>query len=137
MEWPAQAFPESDAPIIIGILGEDPFSPYLQEVIAGEKMKGHSLVVRHYNDVEEIQTCHMLFINVGSTAKLERILEKLEGRSILTVSDADNFIEEGGMIRFVTIDKKIRFQINPAAVKAAGLTISSKLLSLAEIITPK
>jgi hypothetical protein len=49
----------------------------------------------------------------------------------LTVGDTDRFVETGGMINFVKEGKKIRFEINEAAAKRAGLRVSSKLLSLA------
>jgi hypothetical protein len=66
----------------------------------------------------------------------EDVLARLKHRPILTVSDADRFAERGGMIRFVTDRSRIRLQINPAAAEAAHLTISSKLLRVAEVITP-
>jgi hypothetical protein len=57
----------------------------------------------------------------------------LNDANILTVSEGetDDFIKAGGMINLVIVDNKIRFQINDNAAKKAGLTISSKLLSLA------
>jgi hypothetical protein len=39
------------------------------------------------------------------------------------------------MIRFVTIDNKIRLRVNVEAARAAGLTISSKLLRPAQIVS--
>jgi hypothetical protein len=60
----------------------------------------------------------------------------LKGRSILTVGESDSFGNSGGMIRFMTTQNKIRFRINTEAAKAANLTISAKLLRLAEIVPP-
>jgi len=62
------------------------------------------------------------------------ILAGLNQRPILTVSDADGFAQRGGMIRFVTDRNRIRLQLNLAATEAAHLTISSKLLRVAEIV---
>lgn len=138
VEWPVQALPEAGSPLVIGILGDDPaFSAYLKEVVAGEKVLGHPLVIKIFEDIKAIKKCHILFISKTESHKLKRIMASLRGRSILTVSDADNFMGYGGMIRFVTLDKKVRFQINPDVAKAAELNISSKLLSLAEIISLK
>ncbi len=66
--------------------------------------------------------------------KLKSIMADLNGRSILTVSDMEDFARNRGMIRLFTSDNKIRFRINPEAAKAANVTISSKLLRLAEIV---
>lgn len=134
VEWPSNAFPTEETPIIIGILGEDPFGPYLDEVLAGEKVNGRSIVVVRYKEITEIDRCHILYINIPESERMENILEPLGERNILTISDSDIFIQKGGIIRFINVNNKIRFQINPEAAKAANINISSKLLSLAEIV---
>lgn len=134
VEWPVNAFPETKAPLIIGILGENPFSTYLEEIISGKQVSGHPLVVQQYKEVEEIKTCHVLFINLADTDKLDQTMASLKARSILTVSDRDNFIQEGGMIRFISKNNKIQIQINPEPAKEANLVISSKLLRVAEVV---
>jgi hypothetical protein len=134
-EWPANVFPESQSPLVIGVLGEDPFGGYLDELLRGQRVSNHPLVVRRFHQVEEIRTCHILFVSRSEANKLEQIFAYLKGRNILTVGDADKFAVRGGMIRFVTANNKIRFRINVAAAKAANLTISSKLLRAAEIVT--
>lgn len=136
VEWPPASFPTAQAPLVIGILGKNPFGSYLEELVTGEKVNGHAVTIQYYNSVEEIRACHILFINLAETKKTERAIGDLKGRNILTVSDASDFSAEGGMIRFFTRDNKIKFEINLEASKAAALTISSKLLRLAEIFTP-
>jgi hypothetical protein len=134
--WPTNAFPETQTPLVIGVLGEDPFGTYLDETVRGEEVDKHPLVIQHYRRAEEIKTCHILFISQSETSRLDQILPSLKGRSILTVSDAEGFAQQGGMIRFVTEKGRIRLRINPEAAKAASLTISSKLLRPAEIVAP-
>ena len=134
VEWPAVAFPNSETPLVIGILGEDPFGPYLDETVRGETVHDRPLVVRRFRSVAEITTCHILFISRREDRRLKGILDSLRGRSILTVSDADGFARRGGMIRFVTDHHRIRFRINLEAARAANLTLSSKLLRPAEIV---
>lgn len=133
VEWPASSFSTNQAPLVIGILGENPFGSYLQETVSGEKVNGHPLIVQYYKNLEDIKTCHMLFINIAETNKREQVIAGLRGRNVLTVSDATGFLQEGGMIRFFTRSNKIQLQINLEATKAANLAISSKLLRLAEI----
>lgn len=137
VEWPANALPETKTPLVIGILGENPFGSYLQEIITGEQVNGHPLIVQQYKDAEEIKACHVIFINLTEKNKLEQVIASLKGRSILTVSDDNDFIKQGGMIRFIKKDNKIQFQINPESAKEADLIVSSKLLRLAEIVSLK
>ena len=137
VEWPTNAFSEDQAPLVIGILGEDPFGMYLDQTIVGEKINNHPLIIQRYRNAEEVKICHILFINVSKINHLDQVLASLKGRNILTVSDANSFARKGGVIRFFTEDNKMRLQINLEAAKAANLTISSKLLRLADIIATK
>lgn len=134
VEWPPAVLPEANTPVVIGVLGENPFGSYLGNLISGEQVNGHPIVMQQYKNVEEIKICHILFINETEINKLKQAITTLKGQSILTVSDAPDFIEEGGMVRFVKRNNKLRIQINPLPVKEAGIIISSKLLSVAEII---
>ena len=136
IEWPASSFSTAQSPMVIGILGKDPFGNYLEEVLANEKANGHALIAHHYSTIDELESdCEILYIN-PETPKIETIITKLKGRNILTVSEAPNFIKQGGIVRFYTKDNKIQLQINPEAAKSANLAISSKLLRLAEIVIP-
>ncbi|MBI1767299.1 MAG: YfiR family protein [Bacteroidetes bacterium] len=134
VEWPTTSFQETNA-IVIGVLGDDPFGTYLDEAVRGEEVNGHPLVVQRYRHINDIKACHILFINAAETR--QQVLASLKPKSILTVSDADNFTKQGGMILFFTENKKTRIRINLNATKDANLTISSKLLRLAEIVGPQ
>jgi hypothetical protein len=136
VEWPTDAFVDAQSPIVIGILGDDPFGDSLREIVRDENVDNRPLVIERYQRVQDIKACQILFISQSENKRLEEILAGLKDRSILTVGDFDGFAERGGMIRFVTENNKIRFQINVEAAKTVHLTISSKLLRLAEIITP-
>lgn len=135
VEWPPAAFPDAQTPLIIGVLGDDPFGPYLDETVRHEKVNNRPLIVQRYRRMGEIKTCHVLFVSQSESKRLEKILAGLKGRNILTVGDFEGFAINGGMIRFLTGQNRIRFRINVGAAKAVNLTISSKLLRAAEIIT--
>ena len=135
VQWPAAAFSGASSPIVIGILGEDPFGAYLDETVLGEKVNNRPVEVQRYSRVEDIKTCHILFISRSEAGQLEQILVSLKDRSLLVVGDGDDFARRGGMIRLATIQNKVRLIINVDAAQVANLTISSKLLRSAEILT--
>ena len=134
VEWPAEAFPDSGGPLVIGVLGEDPFGPYLDETVRGETAHGHPIDVRRLERLDEVTGCHILFISRGELDRLTEILATLKGHSVLTVGDAEDFAARGGMIRFMTDRNRIRLRINLEAARGAGLTLSSKLLRSARIV---
>jgi hypothetical protein len=130
VEWPASAFPQGQTSLVIGVLGQDPFGSYLDDTVRGERVNNRPLTVRRYRRLEEIQTCHVLFVSRSEVERMDQILASLKYRKILTVADAEGPAGARVMIRFVTQQNKIRLRINPEAARAANLTISSKLLRL-------
>jgi hypothetical protein len=131
LEWPPEAMGEPGEPFVIGVVGPDPFGSYLDDIIADEKMMAHPMIVKRYTGPEEIERCHILFINVPG--KTTEVLNALKGKSILTVSDDNNFSRNGGVIRFYTQNETIHLEINIRAAKDANLNVSSKLLRIAKI----
>lgn len=134
LAWPPGAFQGPESPIVIGVLGDDPFGPYLDRVVQGERIGNRPLVVRRYSRAEDAAGCNILYISRSEAGELDAVMAKLQGRSLLTVGDFDGFARLGGMVRFSTENGKIRLRINVFAAKAAGLTISSKLLAHATIV---
>jgi hypothetical protein len=138
VEWPGSAFSGSNAPLVIGILGQDAFGRVLDDTVRGEKYNSRPIVVRRCLKVEEAIGCQILFISSSESAKVPEILPQLKGRAILTVGDFDGFVRAGGMVRFSKSPQdKIRLKINADATKAAELSVSGKLLRVAEIIHPE
>lgn len=135
VEWPPASFQGSDDPFVVGILGEDPFGEYLEEVVEGEQTNGRPLSIRRFDTEKDVSDCHVLFVNLADPDQTASILENLKGQSILTIGEQDGFLESGGMVRFISVNSKIHFQINPDASSAADLKISSKLLRVADIVT--
>lgn len=133
--WPESAFPDKHSPFIIGILGADPFRDYLDTVVSGESAANHPILVRRFRNPEDVRDCHILFVRApdADIASLATIRGK---RGMLTVGDSHGFPQAGGMVNFVTRQGKIGLQVNLDAVKDAGLDVSSKLLRLAEIVSP-
>jgi hypothetical protein len=136
VDWPAEAFPDAKAPLVIGILGKDPFGSFLDETVRGETVRGRTFRIVRYRRVEEVKDCHILFISRSESKRLDSILAALKDRPILTVSNGDDFDRPGGIIRFILDENRIRLSIDLEAAQAPGLTISSKLLRSAEIVPP-
>jgi YfiR/HmsC-like len=134
VDWPPQAFTSPTEPFVIGILGTDPFGSRLDETVHGERIEGRPIIVRRFTKVEEIADCQILFIDGSESAQLDPIIRALDHRGILTVSEVDGAALSGVMVQFVTENNRIRLRINVESARAAGLSISSKLLRLADIV---
>jgi len=130
VEWPDSAFSTAESPFILGFLGPDPVADAARQLLRGKSVGGRSLVVREV-DLETAKSCHILFVGRVEEARLAAIVAALRGDPVLLVSDMERFAGRGGMIGLVTAGQKIRFAIDAAAARAAGLTLSSQLLDLA------
>jgi len=125
----------TEAPFVIGVLGDDPFKEFLDNTVRGEKLDARPFVVKHYRVARDAVDCQILFVSGSEARQLPAILEALKDRAVLTVSDVDDFAYRGGMVQFVTENKRIKLKINVDAARAANLTISSKLLRPATIVS--
>ena len=134
VEWPEDR-PEGDrSALVIGVLGVDPFGGALDAAVRDKTVNGRALSVKRFREVKDLAPCQILFISASETRRLPEILSRLGGTPILTVGEPEAFTREGGIIRFVTEDNKVRFEINVEAAERANLRISSKLLALARIV---
>ncbi len=138
VDWQPVAAQDPRAPLLIGILGEDPFGAILDETVRGERLGERPFEIRRLRELTDIAGCNILFISRSENERVAKILAAVQNRPILTVSDGDDFAKRGGMIEFVTDKTRIRLRINLEAAQAANVTISSKLLRVAEIVqTPR
>lgn len=135
VEWPASAFSGSNAPLVISILGYDPFGASLDQSVQGESVDGHKLVVQRYQDASDVKPCQILFINEKESDHTD-LLKSVSGHGTLTVSSDRNFIRQGGMIRFQIDNNRIKLEINADAARQENLLISSKLLRIASVSDP-
>jgi hypothetical protein len=134
VEWPAASFADPQAPLVIGVLGVDPFDDVLDAVVRGEVVKNRPLMVARFRRLEDVTACHILFISPSEEPRYERIAAALQGRAILTVGDSDGFSRSGGIVRFITEKNHVRLRINLGVARSVGLTISSQLLRAAELV---
>jgi hypothetical protein len=134
VEWPNSVSPDPNGPLVIAILGRDPFGAEIDRAIEGKTVNGRRLVIKRFSSLETYEQCHILFVSSSERGNLPRILAAVRTSSVLTVSETDRFAQIGGIINFITIENRIRFEINQAAAARVGLKISSKLLSLGRVV---
>ncbi|MBC7783362.1 MAG: YfiR family protein [Burkholderiales bacterium] len=134
IEWPEGAFASADAPFVVAVLGKDPFNGALEQAMEGKRVGSRAVVVRRYEVGSVIGPCQILFVPLTEESAVINKLPRLVGdRPILTVGESDAFLPLGGIFRFYTEDKKVRFEVSTQPAEQRRLKISSKLLKLARI----
>lgn len=129
VDWPEEAFQGSGSPFVIGILGMDPFDGALDQVARNRNIRGHPIVIRRLDGLDQLEQIHVLYVGKEEATHWDRIREALRGRNILTVGE--EAAGPGPVISFVVLQNRVRFEIDVDAAGRANLKLSSKLLGLA------
>lgn len=135
VEWPADAFRGPRDPMTLCVLGEDPLAGEIEQTVGGKTAMGRQIAVRRLAKLAGLDECRILFVSASEEPRLDQVLAAVAGRAVLTVGEEEGFLRAGGIISFVVRQNRVRFQIDRAAAARAGLTISSRLLELAETVT--
>ena len=125
--WPENIFPTTNSPIVIGVLGADPFGGVLEKTVRDETA-GRPQRVLHVDNLAEAAKCQLIFISKLEDDHEAQWLAVLRRLPILTVGESGHTIERGGVLQFDIKDDRVRFDANWTAMKEAGLKISSPML---------
>src|SRR3954469_12392226 len=131
-EWPKS---DSATRITICVYGNDPFRSSLEDLVRNQIVHGLPVVVNRLAPKEKKwNECQVLFIALTAPVRIEAVLAEVEGRSIVTVGESESFTEIGGMVGLVVDQGRVRFDINLAAIAAAHLQVSSRLVALGRTV---
>jgi hypothetical protein len=130
VRWSTERSPSTES-FEICILGKDPFGGVLDSTVAGESIDGKRIVIRRLTTLQDASQCSVLYIGASEESHLGPILAAAHSMSVLTVSDIHDFAERGGAIGLVSVQGKIRFEVNRRAAQQAHLELSSELLKVA------
>jgi hypothetical protein len=147
VDWPQEKIADNNEPVIIGIIGDDPFGNAF-DPIKDKQAESRKIIIKRFEGLEElkksdhaqlnqkieaIRGCHLLFICRSEKNVVNEIMNLLKGSNVLVVGDTDGFLEsKGGIINFTLQDEKVRFEVDLDAARQANLKIRSQLLRLAQ-----
>jgi len=128
--WPTESFLSETDTFKICVYGESRFGENLNHLLS-KKVQGRSIRIIYKDDLRNISECHILFVSESDKASYYKVASEVP-RNVLTVSDVEGFSSEGGMIEFIRVDNKIKFEINVTQSIKSGIKFRSQLLEVAE-----
>ena len=134
VEWPGLQ-PDSKAPLIVTILGEDDLAADLAGVLSSKLVNGRPVFVRFARRPQDAKGSQILYVASTEVPRMREALAAVDSLPVLTVSDAPGFAQQGGMVGFMAEGGKVHFEVNRAHAEKTGLKLSAKLLALAHLIT--
>lgn len=132
-DWPSEAFADASSPLVIGILGEDPFGQVLDRIVRSRVVNDRPVIIRRGTDFSELKQAHVVFICASERARAARICTALEGANVLCVGDTSE-TDPYTAINFSVTEGKTVFTVNLARATRAAVRVSSKLLALAKAV---
>jgi hypothetical protein len=129
-EWPDSAIANRST-IDLCVAKPNPFGDALGALVAGERLAERPLRLRYIDDADSLPSCHVLFVPTRPSVDRKALLTRAAALPILTVGDYDSFLDEGGIVKLLLIDGRVRFEVDVASAGRAGLHLSSQLLQLA------
>jgi hypothetical protein len=132
--WPESAFKGPDSPFQICVVGRDPFGHFLDDTVTSERVGQHPIIVHRIQHLKSTVACHMIFLSKDSPFTEEQVLSTVRDHPVLLTGETPEFARKGGTIAFLIEDRRIRLQVNLRAAREAKLQISSKLLTVSDVI---
>jgi hypothetical protein len=135
--WPPERLGGGDAPLVVGVLGQDPFGDRLEAAFKSRKAGERLVVVRRFSTPEGLEAAHVLFVPAQEASRLGDVLRSTRDAGLLLIGESTDFAARGGVINFYLEGDKLRFEINTESAKRQRLKVSSDLLKLARIVSDK
>lgn len=134
VEWPPRSFEKTRDRFYICLIGEDTLGSKLETIVRGQKVQERTLEVIRLGPHFPHRECEIAYMKLSSATQEREVLSRMRTTPTLTVGEGSHFLKAGGMIQLRVEGERIRLRINLKAAKDSGLTISSKLLAIAEVI---
>lgn len=133
VDWPAGSFERDDSPFFLCVAGAEPYDGRIEQVVAGESVGRHPIVLRRLSKAEPRSQCHALFASGSHTQSAEEALDAVAGMPVLTITDSA-LGAAAGVVHFVIVDDRVSFDIDIVEAAKKRLVISSKLLAVARTV---
>ena len=137
VEWPEDAFRSAKAPFLVCVAGVFPFGTSLAQATGAVLPHGRRVEVVWIHKEQDMRSCHILFVSHFEAKKYSKILQSVQGADVLTVGEASDFLDAGGVMAFSFREDALQFEVNLGAATGAHLKISSRLLAIAKRATNK
>ena len=138
IQWPAGS---PDRPFVIGVIGDPAMEGQLRALEReAKRVDGRPIVIRAFARPDDVEPSEILFVGSAAEPWLDAIRRRMAGKPTLLVGDTPGFAGRGVAIELFRKpdifgkSERLRFRIDPAALKDRGLTVSAQLYDVAEVV---
>jgi hypothetical protein len=134
-EFPANAFSDPAAPLVIGVAGSDDMAAELGRIVAGRSINNRPVVVRPFRDGDSLSAVQLLFVAGADCTRATRLLRQAPAAPVLLVTECGNGLQAGSIINFKIVEERVRFDVSLDAADRNNIKLSSRLLTVANHVS--
>ena len=131
IQWPDEG---ASGEFIVGVIGEDDVYNTLKAWYDGKPKGSKTYVIKKLGSTAEAASCHVVYIGKAKSKDFDDVKSKVNGKSILTITDGNGLGQKGSCINFKVIDGRLKFELNQEVVTGSNLKVSGQLSSMAILI---
>ncbi len=129
VEWPPESL--QGPAFVIGVFGADDMLAELQKLPPDRFIQNLPVEVRKITTMKNLGETRLLYVGPGRALDARAAIMALDSRPILVITDEERGLASGSAINFLTVDRRIRFEVSLPAAEAAKLKVGSDMLSVA------
>jgi hypothetical protein len=134
-EFPANAFSDPAAPLVIGVAGSDDMAAELGRIVTGRSINSRPVVVRPFRDGDSLGAVQLLFVAGADCTRAARLLRQAPAAPVLLVTECGNGLQAGSIINFKVVEERVRFDVSLDAADRNNIKLSSRLLTVANHVS--
>lgn len=128
IEWPAS---KQSGDFVIGVLGNVNLAEALEEMAKNRTVGNQKIVVLQMKTAEETGKCNIVYVQKFQNSQFNAVQPKAKAAHVLMITESEDGGKRGAGINFVTVDEKLKFELNKTAIEEAGLKVANELVKLA------
>jgi hypothetical protein len=118
-------------PFRVCVIADETSTDAIDRAMQNETIFGRKAETLVPASAEQARSCQVLFVGQDEISRGAPVLSAVRSLPVLTVGDGPAFLERGGIIQFVEVEGRIRFDVNLAHAARAQLSINARMLRVA------
>ena len=128
--WPSYAI---GSEFVVGYIGDQPTAQQIRSFLDNQKVKNKKYLLKHYNTIQEIEQCPILFISASNKLLISGVFQQVSGKATLVISEKPGYADqEGGSdINFVKPVDEWLYEIVVEQIQSKGIYVPDKIIESA------
>lgn len=129
------AWPSQGNEFRITVFGKSKIYEELVKLAATKTINGLPIKVNQTENLTELGAQEMVYLSDGKSGMLSEVLQTLQAKPVIIVTEREGLYKKGAGFSFVTTDNNtLRFDINNTELEKRQIKVSKTLSGLANII---